>query len=283
MLDAAHAASEVDGAGSLPTTLLRDTADILRQCLDELLWDLARLFEGAFHRNEPHTAAAIRATWREVAMAMDAVQSTDVNQLLGVWIRDARAIASSTFEESLLEYNARNQITLWGPSWGITDYAQKHWSGLIATYYVRGRWDILFTAAMESLKTRIPINQTAIDAATLAYEVAWVRNYSEVFTTIPTANPLNVLDRVANQYFAKDGVGASYSKHTNVDVPSLPTFELLPQPAYAIDIGALAFLCSADPACRGFNSKGWLKAGNFSLAGLQPSPGCDFYAKVVEV
>ena len=31
----------------------------------------------------------------------------------------------------LYEYNARNQITLWGPNGEIDDYAAKNWAGLI--------------------------------------------------------------------------------------------------------------------------------------------------------
>lgn len=32
-------------------------------------------------------------------------------------------------DEQLFEYNARNQITLWGPNGEIVDYANKQWSG----------------------------------------------------------------------------------------------------------------------------------------------------------
>lgn len=32
-------------------------------------------------------------------------------------------------EAELFEYNARNQITLWGPNGEIVDYANKQWSG----------------------------------------------------------------------------------------------------------------------------------------------------------
>ena len=40
------------GGAALPVTLLRDVLDLLRQCLDDLLWDAARLFEGAYHRGD---------------------------------------------------------------------------------------------------------------------------------------------------------------------------------------------------------------------------------------
>jgi hypothetical protein len=33
-------------------------------------------------------------------------------------------------EKQLYEYNARNQITLWGPRGEIVDYANKQWAGM---------------------------------------------------------------------------------------------------------------------------------------------------------
>ena len=34
-------------------------------------------------------------------------------------------------EKLLYEYNARNQITLWGPDGQIVDYANKQWAGKV--------------------------------------------------------------------------------------------------------------------------------------------------------
>lgn len=49
--------------------------------------------------------------------------------LLGPWLESAKAAASSDEEKKQFEYNARNQITLWGPKGQIMDYANKQWSG----------------------------------------------------------------------------------------------------------------------------------------------------------
>lgn len=38
-------------------------------------------------------------------------------------------LGNSLQEDKLYEYNARNQITLWGPKGEITDYANKQWAG----------------------------------------------------------------------------------------------------------------------------------------------------------
>ena len=203
-----------------------------------------------------------------------------MNTLLGTWIAEARATAGAPGgdEAELLEYNARDQVTLWGPgAWGISDYARKHWSGLVATYYVRGRWDILFDAATASLRSGAPVDTNATDAATLAYEIAWTKNATERFPTEPTADAFGVLSALVGRYFAPaDAVLAAYTVAKDSDVAPA-AFDLLPQPAWTADVGALAFLCSVDRACRGFNSHGWLKAGNFT--NVTASTGCDLYLK----
>jgi len=68
---------------------------------------------------------------------LDTVLSTDETFILGKWIGDARRWAENNDTyAAYLEYNARNQVTLWGPSGQINDYASKQWAGLVGTYYV---------------------------------------------------------------------------------------------------------------------------------------------------
>ena len=44
-------------------------------------------------------------------------------------------------DAALYEFNARNQLTLWGPDGQIMDYAGKQWAGLVADYYIP-RWQV---------------------------------------------------------------------------------------------------------------------------------------------
>ena len=46
---------------------------------------------------------------------MDKLLSANNRFLLGHWLADAKSWATDNAESKLLEYNARNQITLWGP------------------------------------------------------------------------------------------------------------------------------------------------------------------------
>ncbi|KAK5008982.1 hypothetical protein LTR60_003264 [Cryomyces antarcticus] len=68
------------------------------------------------------------------------------------------------------EYNARNQITLWGPTGQINDYASKAWGGLIASYYVP-RW----TLFVDYLTATRPssYNATALAARLRSFEEGW--------------------------------------------------------------------------------------------------------------
>ncbi|XP_059151903.1 LOW QUALITY PROTEIN: alpha-N-acetylglucosaminidase-like [Physella acuta] len=52
---------------------------------------------------------------------LDHLLSANERFLLGTWIADARSWATDADESKLYEYNARNQITLWGPTAQICD------------------------------------------------------------------------------------------------------------------------------------------------------------------
>jgi alpha-N-acetylglucosaminidase len=66
---------------------------------------------------------------------MCARRADRVRMLLRRWIEMARAWGQTAEEKNLMEFNARNLVTLWGPRGEIADYASKQWSGLIADYY----------------------------------------------------------------------------------------------------------------------------------------------------
>ncbi|XP_019869877.2 alpha-N-acetylglucosaminidase isoform X2 [Aethina tumida] len=72
--------------------------------------------------------------------------------LLGKWIEDAKACANDSEEEKQFEYNARNQITLWGPDGEILDYANKQWAGVMSDYF-GPRWQLFVDYAVEVLST----------------------------------------------------------------------------------------------------------------------------------
>lgn len=87
-----------------------------------------------------NAVAAAAPPLHGIVRDLDTVLATNENFLLANWIRDARSWAgkNETYA-AYLEYNARNQITLWGPNGEISDYGSRQWAGLVGDYYLR-RW-----------------------------------------------------------------------------------------------------------------------------------------------
>jgi alpha-N-acetylglucosaminidase len=113
-----------------------------------------------------------QSTAEEIALAgkplldilgdLDEVLMTNEHFLLSNWIRSARALAGNDHQYAdLLEYNARNQITLWGPQGQNNDYAAKDWGGLVRTYYLV-RWQTFVDYLEESKRSATPYNATFV-------------------------------------------------------------------------------------------------------------------------
>ena len=102
---------------------------------------------------------------------LDSVLLTSKNFRLSSWIYSARAWAKGNESQAaFLEYNARNQITLWGPHGEITDYASKQWAGLVSSYYIP-RWRLF----IEYLERTPPssFNGTTLKAQLMGFELNW--------------------------------------------------------------------------------------------------------------
>jgi alpha-N-acetylglucosaminidase len=110
----------------------------------------------------------------EFLRTIDKVLSCDEKFSLSTWISSARKWGNSTASKNVFEYNARNQVTLWGPTGEISDYASKAWAGLISSYYVP-RWSI-FLDYLNRTNGRT-YNRTEVQGTIQDFELSWqVRN-----------------------------------------------------------------------------------------------------------
>lgn len=103
--------------------------------------------------------------------SLDSVLLTNEHFLLSNWIASARSWAHSSSDvANFYEYNARNQITLWGPTGQINDYASKSWGGLVSSYYLP-RWRIFvdYLASTPAGK----FNETELKAKLLEFSLGW--------------------------------------------------------------------------------------------------------------
>ena len=123
--------------GDVPTYRY-DLADVGRQVLSNLAGPLATKVAAAYDAKDRAAYRAATRQFLELIDDMDDLVSTQESTLLGKWIKNAKSLATNDAERALYEWNARTQITLWGPPNGILrDYAVKEWGGMLHGFYRR--------------------------------------------------------------------------------------------------------------------------------------------------
>ena len=153
---------------------------------------------------------------------MDLVLMTNEYFLLGRWLNAAKRMAKTTTGElwqkpedmasraqrkpnhdsqTLLEFNARNQITTWGPRENIEDYANKMWSGLLKDFY-KPRWQTFVTDLIDSLTQGNPFNQTAYNEEILMLETVWYSSHNN-YTEHPQGDTFATVMAIHEKYRAK--------------------------------------------------------------------------------
>ncbi|KAJ5749368.1 uncharacterized protein N7511_011064 [Penicillium nucicola] len=175
---------------------LHDMVDVTRQVMDNafisMYSDLIDLYN-ASHSMQPEFAQKGNRII-QLLTDLDSVLLTNKNFRLSTWIDAARAWAhGNTSQAAMFEYNARNQITLWGPNGEISDYASKQWSGLVSSYYLP-RWR-LFVEYLKSTPTT-SYNETELKSNLRLFEMQWqTESWS---APEPTGDAIN-LEKVLHQ------------------------------------------------------------------------------------
>lgn len=132
---------------------------------------------------------------------LDTLLATQEAFLLGRWLEDAKRWATNDEERALYEWNARTQITLWGPRDGVLfDYAAKQWSGMIRGFY-RPRWEQFIAALHMALQEVRDFDAAGFDTRIRAWEEQWTRG-SEVFRTQPEGDPVATARLMLEKYAA---------------------------------------------------------------------------------
>jgi len=131
---------------------LYDLVDVTRQALANLAPSWYFSAEAAYRRGDVEDLHIQATTFIELLEDLERVLATRREFLLGPWLEAAKALATTDAESRLYEFNARNQITLWGPDGQILDYAGKQWAGLVSKYYIP-RWKMFFKTLEQCLLT----------------------------------------------------------------------------------------------------------------------------------
>ncbi|XP_046913075.2 alpha-N-acetylglucosaminidase-like [Dermatophagoides farinae] len=175
-------------------TFVYDLVDMNRQAL-QLIFDYhyKQLDVAWIEQNESKLMMAMEKM-KNILELMEQILQSSQHWLLYNWINNARSIANNSKERDYNEWQARNQITSWGPNDNIVDYAAKQWSGMFQYYYTP-RWLFYFNY----LRTMMAKNQTNFDPKQFQYEL--LRQIELPFTKATGQNLIqkaNVSNLIAN-------------------------------------------------------------------------------------
>ncbi|OCL14202.1 glycoside hydrolase family 89 protein [Glonium stellatum] len=191
-----HDASAVDPRLWDNPSYQYDLVDVTRQVLTNAFIPAYLQFIRCWN-SSTGSAEQVNATGAELIYMiddLDRVLSTNEAFSLSRWLDAARAWANATATApaspqpltpsasgtstsnatsqlaDFYEYDARNQITLWGPNGEISDYASKAWGGLMTSYY-KPRWCIFVNYLVQH---RGPdYNGTELAGLLRKFELGW--------------------------------------------------------------------------------------------------------------
>lgn len=176
-----------------------DVAHLTRQVICNLAADAHRALRKAIDEGDRAGLKTAGSRFLQLIDDLDEITGTQSAFLLGPWLEDAKRWATNDAERQRYEWNARNQITLWGPPDGVLhDYAAKQWSGLIHDFY-RPRWEQYLSTLDHAMVNEQPFDGAAFTRQLQAWEDAWTRQ-STSYPTTPQGDTLTVAKRLWDKH-----------------------------------------------------------------------------------
>jgi alpha-N-acetylglucosaminidase len=192
-----------------------DVVDVGRQCLNNLAMPLQRQVSDAFEKGDRDAFHSARDQFLQLARDMDRLAGTRRESLLGAWIADARHWGTTDAEKDQYEWNARMQVTIWGPEKNpaIFDYSWRQWSGLISGYYIP-RWQMFFDMLDQKLSSGEKVDESKLKMSyarpamrandfysKLAdWEEAWPRSTKDAFPAAPSGDSMTIARELYEKY-----------------------------------------------------------------------------------
>lgn len=194
-----------------------DLVNVSREALSGLAGPLCREILAAYKAKDRAALAAAGKRLLELVDDLDELLATRRELLLGRWIADARRWATHDDERRLYEWNARNQITLWGPEDSVLhEYARKQWAGMMRGFYGQ-RWKIFLDRLDAALAANQPFDAVGFEKEIRAWEAAWTHG-SESYAVEPQGDPAAVSRRLWEKYAEAFAVRKTASLTTDMPV-----------------------------------------------------------------
>ncbi|XP_058791535.1 alpha-N-acetylglucosaminidase [Phymastichus coffea] len=178
-----------------------DLVDVSRQALQVSADFIYRDIKEAYLSGNITKLRSASSLLLELFDDLEKILASSRDFLLGTWLESAKSAApsSSKIERENFEFNARNQITLWGPSGEIVDYANKQWSGVMRDYF-KARWAIFLTALENSLQRHVAFSGRKVKQR-IFNKVELPFSYSrKAYPTTPTGDSILIAAKLYNKW-----------------------------------------------------------------------------------
>ncbi|XP_030241683.1 alpha-N-acetylglucosaminidase [Drosophila navojoa] len=168
-----------------------DLVDITRQFLQQSFDHVYVNLKSAYRKEQLNRVEYLAGKLLELLADMERILASGEHYLLGNWLEAANRLAPSVEQRPLYEFNARNQLTAWGPNGQILDYATKQWSGLMSDYY-QPRWNMFLEAVAQALQAKKPFNASEFKKR-VANEIELpFSNLTKAYPTSPVGSTWNI-------------------------------------------------------------------------------------------
>ena len=209
-----------------------DLVNIARQVLSNHASVLQRKVVDAYSEKDAEAFQKASEAFLQLMLDLDALLGTREEFLLGRNLEDAKRWGTTPKERSILEWNARRVLTLWGQGRAIDDYARKEWSGMISGYY-HARWKWYLDEVGRALKANKPYDGAGFQAELRKWMIEW-SDATETYATEPKGDSVAVAKKLWDKYgdaFKPDSPSLTTGK------PATCSSALSPNPAHLANDG----------------------------------------------
>ncbi|KAH8297970.1 hypothetical protein KR018_003236 [Drosophila ironensis] len=179
-----------------------DLVDVTRQFLQISADRLYVNLKSSYRKRQAQRFEYLGSKLLELLDDMELILASGRNFLLGNWLEQAKQVALPAEDRRSFEFNARNQITAWGPDGQILDYACKQWSGLVSDYY-RPRWSLFLDDVTVALHAQLPFNGTAFKQKVSQRIELPFSNKTDAYPTQPTGNVWYISQTIYEKWMAR--------------------------------------------------------------------------------
>ncbi|KAH8412433.1 hypothetical protein KR009_001982 [Drosophila setifemur] len=174
-----------------------DLVDITRQFLQISADQLYVNLKSSYRKRQVPRFEFLSSKLLQLFDDLELILASGSNFLLGTWLEQAKQVG----DRANFEFNARNQITAWGPKGQILDYACKQWSGLVRDYY-KPRWSLFLEDVNVALHSKRPFNGTAFKQKVSQQIELPFSNRTDIYPLQPTGNSWFISQTIFEKWLA---------------------------------------------------------------------------------